>query len=155
LTGRQNNHICSAVLKIKHNILCFNKHLYEGEALKTSKKTQTEAGKNALDLTDNSLAVLKARYLGRDEKGEIIETPEALLLRVAAAVAAAEKDYPGGEAKVEAVTADFYKMMADGTFMPNSPTLMNAGPPGCSRPASCSPWTTPSTASSPASRTRP
>ena len=97
--------------------------------MKTSKKTQTEAGKNALDLTDNSLAVLKARYLGRDEKGEIIETPEALLLRVAAAVAAAEKDYPGGEAKVEAVTADFYKMMADGTFMPNSPTLMNAGRP--------------------------
>jgi ribonucleoside-diphosphate reductase alpha chain len=82
-----------------------------------------------LNLTDNGLAVLSARYLGRDEKGEITETPEALLLRVASAVAAAEKEYGADAARVESVTADFFKIMADGTFMPNSPTLMNAGRP--------------------------
>jgi ribonucleoside-diphosphate reductase alpha chain len=93
---------------------------------KTHKTPPTTSG-NPLNLTENSLAVLRARYLSRDEKGEISETPEALIQRVAAAVAAAEKAYGADEERLEAVTGDFYRMMADGTFMPNSPTLMNAG----------------------------
>jgi ribonucleoside-diphosphate reductase alpha chain len=95
--------------------------------MKTTRKSQPEACKNALGLTENSLAVLRARYLAKDENGEITETPEALIHRVAAAVAAAEKEYGGDEGRVASVTADFFRLMADGTFMPNSPTLMNAG----------------------------
>jgi ribonucleoside-diphosphate reductase alpha chain len=95
--------------------------------MKMTRKTPSESSSNTLKLTDNSLAVLKARYLSKNEKGEISETPEALIQRVASAVAQAEKAYGADEAQVEAVTADFYRLMADGTFMPNSPTLMNAG----------------------------
>ena len=95
-----------------------------------SKKAQADGGTKNLGLTENSLAVLRARYLTKDEKGEIIETPEGLLRRVATAVAAAEKAYGADAARLDAVTHDFYRFMADGTFMPNSPTLMNAGRAG-------------------------
>ncbi len=95
--------------------------------MKTTRKAQADAGTKNLGLTDNGLAVLKARYLTRDEKGEIIETPEGLLRRVAAAIAAAEKGYGADAAAVDAMAESFFRLMADGTFMPNSPTLMNAG----------------------------
>ena len=61
--------------------------------LSMTQKTHPDSSLNTLKLTDNSLAVLKARYLSKNEKGEISETPEALILRVAAAVASAEKAY--------------------------------------------------------------
>jgi ribonucleoside-diphosphate reductase alpha chain len=96
--------------------------------MKTTHKSGAKPGSNVLNLTDNSLAVLKARYLAKDEKG-VPETPEALILRVATAVASAEKEYGASPEKIDAITADFYRLMADGTFMPNSPTLMNAGRP--------------------------
>jgi ribonucleoside-diphosphate reductase alpha chain len=92
-----------------------------------TRKTPQNTPENTLNLTENSLAVLRARYLSRDEKGEIVETPEVLIHRVAAAVAAAEKMYGADEGRIQSVTNDFYRLMADGTFMPNSPTLMNAG----------------------------
>ncbi|MEI6168621.1 MAG: vitamin B12-dependent ribonucleotide reductase [bacterium] len=95
--------------------------------MKTSRKTHLGMGNDALNLTENSLAVLRARYLRRDEKGELAETPEELIHRVAAAVATAETAYGADAARVDAVAGEFYRWMADGTFMPNSPTLMNAG----------------------------
>ncbi len=95
--------------------------------MKTPRKTPADSSTATLNLTENGIAVLKARYLRRNEKGEVIETPQDLIRRVAAAVALAEKGYGADEARVEAVTQDFCRMMADGTFMPNSPTLMNAG----------------------------
>ena len=76
--------------------------------------------------SDNALRVLEKRYLRKDDIGEITETPEDMLWRVATSVAAAEANY-GGDPEEWAVK--FYNMMASLEFLPNSPTLMNAGLP--------------------------
>jgi ribonucleoside-diphosphate reductase alpha chain len=80
-----------------------------------------------LSLTDNAIRVLKARYLRKTDKGELTETPEDLFMRVSKCVAGVEIEYGKTQADVENVIAQFYNLMADGHFMPNSPTLMNAG----------------------------
>ncbi len=72
--------------------------------------------------------VLEKRYLARDAQGRPTETPEQMLQRVAAAVAAAESAW-GGEDQVSIWRRRFFQLMADGRFLPNSPTLMNAGRP--------------------------
>lgn len=77
-----------------------------------------------LKLSVNAIEVLKKRYLRRDERGEICETPGQMFDRVAAHVSRAEKLY-GGDA--DAYREKFRKMMRDLLFLPNSPTLMNAG----------------------------
>jgi ribonucleoside-diphosphate reductase alpha chain len=74
--------------------------------------------------SDNARFVLQKRYLRKDDAGEIIETPEDMLWRVAETVSRPEADY-GGDPQEWALK--FYDMMADLEFMPNSPTLMNAG----------------------------
>lgn len=77
-------------------------------------------------LSDAGREVLERRYLVRDDKGKVSETPEQLFRRVAEAVAEAEKKYFRGPGEKE--TAEkFYEMMANLDFLPNSPTLMNAG----------------------------
>ena len=81
------------------------------------------------ELTDNARVVLEKRYLAKDEKGNVIETPDGLFLRVARVAASADADYGAGEAEVSATATRFYEMMAGLRFMPNSPTLMNAGRP--------------------------
>jgi ribonucleoside-diphosphate reductase alpha chain len=73
-------------------------------------------------LTENALHVLERRYLLRDEGGEVIETPEALFRRVARAVAEAEPAEARGR-----MAERFEARMASLEFLPNSPTLMNAG----------------------------
>ncbi|MEM3357240.1 MAG: ribonucleotide reductase N-terminal alpha domain-containing protein, partial [Candidatus Bathyarchaeia archaeon] len=75
-------------------------------------------------LTVNALEVLQARYLLRDEKENIIETPAQLFERVAKAIAKVDKVY-GDDAETSARI--FYEMMAKLEFLPNSPTLFNAG----------------------------
>ena len=97
--------------------------------MKKTLKNHPVACKKPLNLTENSMAVLRARYLAKNEAGELAETPEELIYRVASAVAAAEKGYGADAGRIQAVTDEFYRLMADGTFMPNSPTLMNAGRP--------------------------
>jgi ribonucleoside-diphosphate reductase alpha chain len=77
-----------------------------------------------MELTENASRVLKARYLIRDEKGNVIETPEQLFRRVAKTIASAESLYGGDPAEWE---EKFYSLMTDFKFLPNSPTLMNAG----------------------------
>jgi ribonucleoside-diphosphate reductase alpha chain len=77
-------------------------------------------------LTDNALRTLQSRYLMKDVNGNVSETPGQLFARVAGCVAAAEHRY-GGTAAVEEMTARFYSAMAERKFLPNSPTLMNAG----------------------------
>lgn len=72
----------------------------------------------------NALMVLQKRYLKRDSEGEILETPAELLWRVASSVASAETGWDGDEKQWAPV---FYNMMARKEFLPNSPTLMNAG----------------------------
>ena len=87
----------------------------------------TELNLGNLQLTPNAIKVLEARYLRKNEQGEPIEKPEALFLRVAGAIAAMESRYSDDPALVRRYTELFYNFMADGRFMPNSPTLMNAG----------------------------
>ena len=77
-----------------------------------------------LKLTVNAAAVLKQRYLRRDWAGKVVETPAQLFRRVAGAVAAAEERYGGRPREVE---EEFYQAMVSFDFLPNSPTLMNAG----------------------------
>ncbi len=80
-----------------------------------------------LNLTPNAVKVLQSRYLHKNEKGECIEKPEELFLRVAKAVASIEALYSDDPRIVEEYTEKFYDLMASGRFLPNSPTLMNAG----------------------------
>ena len=82
--------------------------------------------KRWLDLSDNAIRVLERRYLKRDREGRIIESPEEMFARVAHHIAQAEKRY-GGEERIGEVEAVFYKLMTEFKFLPNSPTLMNAG----------------------------
>ena len=77
--------------------------------------------------TEPALRVLRERYLLRDERGEVIETPEEMCWRVAQSIAAGEARYGRSPAAVREVAAAFYDMMVDAYFVPNSPTLMNAG----------------------------
>jgi len=81
-------------------------------------------------LTENSLVVLKKRYLVKDENGEVIETPTDMFRRVAANIARADEVYKNlyhQDIDVKKTAQEFYEMMARREFMPNSPTLMNAG----------------------------
>ena len=75
-------------------------------------------------LTVNALEVLRQRYLLRDENERIVESPSELFKRVAQAVAAADSNYGGNPNKTEKV---FYGMMSRLEFIPNTPTLFNAG----------------------------
>ncbi|MBD3264065.1 MAG: adenosylcobalamin-dependent ribonucleoside-diphosphate reductase [Candidatus Omnitrophica bacterium] len=82
--------------------------------------------RNNIELSKNSLAVLKKRYLLKDENRNVIEAPAELFLRVAKHVSSAEKKYKTKVSPKEAREV-FYRMMSEREFMPNSPTLMNAG----------------------------
>ena len=79
-------------------------------------------------LTDNALQVLRARYLAR-ENGVVVETPEQLFRRVARHISAVESRLGHSDADVDAARAKFERMMVALEFVPNSPTLMNAGRP--------------------------
>ena len=76
--------------------------------------------------SEPALRVLRERYLIRRD-GELAETPEEMCWRVALAIARAEEGFGRSPAGVEEVAAAFYDMMVEGQFLPNSPTLMNAG----------------------------
>ncbi|HKK20932.1 MAG TPA: vitamin B12-dependent ribonucleotide reductase [candidate division Zixibacteria bacterium] len=80
-------------------------------------------------VTDNALAVLKRRYLAKDRLGRVIESPKELFIRVANFIAEADRGYGADDDKVKRTASSFYAMMASLEFMPNSPTLMNAGRP--------------------------
>lgn len=86
-------------------------------------------GRNvASSLTDNAMAVLRARYLARED-GIIVETPEQMFDRVARHVAAVEVGFGATDNEVATIATQFYNRMVALEFMPNSPTLMNAGRP--------------------------
>ena len=75
-------------------------------------------------LTVNALEVLKKRYLLKNEDGKIIETPANMFVRVAKAIAEIDKTYGGN---IRKTAEEFYKTMSKLEFLPNSPTLFNAG----------------------------
>jgi len=78
------------------------------------------------ELTNNALIVLNRRYLKKDKKGNVIETPEEMFRRVAENIASADRLY-APSSNIKKTTDDFYEMMASLVFLPNSPALMNAG----------------------------
>ena len=81
-----------------------------------------------MPVSKNAETVLERRYLIRDESGKVTETVEGLFHRVAGSIAGADKPYTGG-ASTEALEKEFYEAMTNLEFLPNSPTLMNAGRP--------------------------
>ena len=87
---------------------------------------ELELPRTSLPLSHNALVVLARRYLKRDEHGQVIETPEDMFRRVAKAIARPDKKYDK-KADTKALAERFYELMTSFQFMPNSPTLMNAG----------------------------
>jgi len=80
--------------------------------------------KITIPLTPNALRVLEKRYLKKDEKGKVIEIPEELFQRVAKNIASADNFYSEDARKTE---EEFFEILSSLEFLPNSPTLMNAG----------------------------
>jgi ribonucleoside-diphosphate reductase alpha chain len=89
----------------------------------------TARRKGTLDLSANAITVLERRYLVKDDQGRPAERPEDLFWRVARTVAAPDKSYGASDKAVEALAEAFFELMATRVWMPNSPTLMNAGRP--------------------------
>ncbi len=92
-----------------------------------SKGTEVLAREPDPALTENAIRVLEKRYLRKDEKGKVIETPKEMFARVAWNLAHAERLYGAKEAEVVERAKQFYRLIASLEFLPNSPTLMNAG----------------------------
>ena len=80
-----------------------------------------------LNLSENAIKVLEKRYLKRDKNGECVETPATMFRRVADSIAKAELEYGKSESDAKKLADEFYEMITNRYFMPNSPTLMNAG----------------------------
>ncbi len=81
------------------------------------------------ELSENSIKVLERRYLKKDNQGRVIESPDELFRRVARAIAESERKYGASPDEIKNLEETFYDMMMALEFMPNSPTLMNAGRP--------------------------
>ncbi len=79
------------------------------------------------ELSDNALAVLKRRYLLKDSNGKVLETPKELFTRVAEFIAQADKNYGKSDTEIKNTAQKFYDIISSLCFLPNSPTLMNAG----------------------------
>ncbi len=80
-----------------------------------------------LTITQNALKVLEKRYLKKNEEGKIVETPEKLFRRIARAIASADSLYGKSPEEVGVLEEEFYSLLVSLDFLPNSPTLMNAG----------------------------
>ena len=78
-------------------------------------------------LTDNALAVLYRRYQAKDREGNVVEEPDQMFRRVSQNLAQADRRYGADDQEVARTEAEFYRVMVDLDYMPNSPTLMNAG----------------------------
>ncbi len=78
-------------------------------------------------LSPNSVKVLQKRYLKKDEEGNAVERPSDMFARVAENIASAERTWGAADAQVAEIARDFYELMTSLEFLPNSPTLMNAG----------------------------
>jgi ribonucleoside-diphosphate reductase alpha chain len=107
-------------------------------ARRVASRTKPAAGADrtvggaAVELSDNARVVLERRYLAKDDEGNLTETPEQLVRRVAHTIAQAEATFVPGEradAVVAHFEAKFYDLIATMAFLPNSPTLGNAGRP--------------------------
>jgi ribonucleoside-diphosphate reductase alpha chain len=82
--------------------------------------------KKKVKVSDNARVVLEKRYLQKDDNGAVAETPEEMFFRIAENIAGAEAKF-NADANTDIWTEKFYTIMTDLDFLPNSPTLMNAG----------------------------
>ncbi len=100
--------------------------LYRNSKTKLREEKASLVGsKEKNKLSINAIRLLKARYLLKDSDGSIIETPNEMFRRVAKNIASADKNYKGGNQKKS--EEEFYKIMFNLDFLPNTPALMNAG----------------------------
>src|SRR5213593_794306 len=99
-------------------------HRREGRARMTASSRT-----GMLDLSPNAITVLERRYLVKDDQGKPAERPEDLFWRVARTIAEPDRRYGASEKAVEGLAETFFELMATRVWMPNSPTLMNAGRP--------------------------
>ncbi len=83
--------------------------------------------KNKLKLSTNAQKVLEKRYLKRDKEGNAIETPDDLFVRVSNAISEGDLQFGANDKEKKETARKFYEMITNFYFMPNSPTLMNAG----------------------------
>jgi ribonucleoside-diphosphate reductase alpha chain len=118
------------ILAVVEEILATEERKHAEEEKTEMKRTDTAKSKRQpspqVKLTENALHVLQKRYLKKDKEGNVIETPEEMFQRVAKAIASAELIY-NPRANVKTWEDKFYQLMASLEFLPNSPTLMNAG----------------------------
>jgi ribonucleoside-diphosphate reductase alpha chain len=121
------------------------KTLMDGNHTKTAKayilyryKRSQERAKRALILgegheednlkfSNNSLQVLERRYLLKDKEGTLIETPKQMVRRIAHNISQAEYNYGATEQQAHEMEESFYNLIASLDFLPNTPTIMNAG----------------------------
>jgi ribonucleoside-diphosphate reductase alpha chain len=95
--------------------------------MKSAASVSTPVYGKGLNLSENCLKVLEKRYLKRNEDGTVTETAVDMFTRVARTIAEADRDYGKSDAEVERTATEFYRLMTSLEFLPNSPTLMNAG----------------------------
>ncbi|HEB12985.1 MAG TPA: adenosylcobalamin-dependent ribonucleoside-diphosphate reductase, partial [Actinobacteria bacterium] len=118
------NYVEKALIDARRADIAKTYILYRAERTQLRKTKQLLGVTDDLKLTVNAVEVLNRRYLAKDDQGKVIETPKRLFERVAAEVASVDQSF-GQDAR--AAEADFFAVMAQGKFLPNSPTLMNAG----------------------------
>src|SRR5271165_1036080 len=99
-----------------------DRHVLSGDDVGQNMQVPTPKTK----FTDAALQVLNKRILRRDERGTAIESPEEMFRRVATEIAKVERDH-SPEAEVLRISQSFHQMMNSLDFLPNSPTLVNAG----------------------------
>ena len=95
--------------------------------MKSAASVSATASGKGLNLSENCLKVLEKRYLKRNEDGTVIETAVDMFTRVARTIAEGDRAYGKSDADVERTATEFYRLMTCLEFLPNSPTLMNAG----------------------------
>jgi len=123
------------VQDIVEKTLIENGHARTAKAyiLYRQKRAEIRKAKALLGVTDelklplNAILVLERRYLRKDEKGRVVESTSQMFSRVAKSLAEVEKQYGKSKAEVSRYQNEFYRLMTSLEFLPNSPTLMNAG----------------------------
>jgi len=123
------------VQDIVEKTLIENGHARTAKAyiLYRQKRTEIRRTKALLGVTDelklplNAIVVLERRYLRKDEKGRVIESTSEMFRRVAKSLAEVEKKYGKSNAEISRYEDEFYRLMTSLEFLPNSPTIMNAG----------------------------
>ena len=101
--------------------------LYRQKRAKIRKTKALLGVKDELKLPLNTILVLERRYLKKDEKGQAIESTSQMFRRIAKSIAEVERQYGKTDAQIANYENEFYQLMTNLEFIPNSPTLMNAG----------------------------